>query len=735
MQLQEAVDNDLKSMKRLSHQLTWDNAIQSISSDLTSNMPQKGLSYELFTLAQNLTQYKSSYSDIDQFYIYLTSPAQAVVFPGVVNEPYMAYQFVHMNEKYSYQAWMDRMINNTKPGLITLPGSGGKPAIAYLQSFKGVHNNGPTGISVVMIDQSRILSVIHKVQLFNQGKVFIVNNNDEILVASDDGSSEDLLNAMRLEQLSSHSGYTSFESNGKKFEMIYLQSSATQTKYISIVPSQVLWEKAEKVRNITYVSLVVSILVGVMLSLLLLKKNYGPIRRLLQKVTEQEGPSIFQRKGNEFTYIEQTLNQTYLKMEEMLNDRKHHHYVLRSYFISKLLKGKLDSKLQIEEAITAYDIAFKSDDFAVMLLRVEEAEDFYRRVEWLKPHEKQQMLQFIISNVVEELTKQRHMGFVVEVDDLFACLINLSSSAIEPMDELMQLAEEAQGFLHRSYQINMTISISLIHSSLSGIHQAYLNALDAMEYKLVMGRREIIRYDKICYEPQMDQHRTYHYPLVVEQKLMNAVKTGNSEIAVRTLNEVIEQNFSNRNQSLPLVKCLMVDLVCTLVKTINENDYVEEPQLDMTSIIDTLIRSETVHDMKEQLILLVRKVCEYTFERRESQITEGRQRAVQELVHEVIMYIEANVSNVNLNVSMIGEKVQMSPSYVSRLFKQHTGEGILEYLNNYRVKQAKELIEDHQIGIKEVAEKVGYSDATTFIRIFKKYEGVTPGKYRDSLER
>ncbi|MEK3883257.1 helix-turn-helix domain-containing protein [Paenibacillus sp. PL2-23] len=733
MQLQEAVDKDLESMKRLSHQIAWDQNIQNLLRYANQDIPRTNLNYDLFLLAQNLSQYKSTYLDMDQFYIYLSTPNPTVVFPGVVNEPLMAYQFVHMNEAYSYEAWLERMQSKVNQGLVSMPRLGAKPAIAYLQSFASSHTTGPAGMSVVMIDQAHILSVVHKVQLFNEGKVFIVNPDNEILVSSDEDS-EELLEVMRLEQLSSPSGYVSFESQGQSFEVIYLQSPATQTKYISIVPSQVLWEKAERVRALTYLSLLASILVGVILSLLLLRKNYGPIRRLLHKVTENSGGSALQREGNEFAFIEHSLNQTYLKMDEMVVDMKKNHHVLRSYFLSRLLKGKLDSRLQVEDTASAYDISFISEEFVVMLLLVEDAEDFYQRVEWLKPTEQQQMLQFIISNVVEELAKQKHKGFIVEIDDVFACLINLHSSEDEQnMDDLMQLAQEAQSFLHQSYQINLTISIGSIQSSWTGIHQSYLHALDAMEYKLVMGRREIIRHDKIQYEPQVEQHRTYYYPLSVEQKLINAVKTGNKELAVGTLEDVIEQNLTNRIQSLPLIKCLMFDLASTIMKTMNETDFVEELEWDTAGLIEQIMNSQTLQDMQVQLLIWVSKACEYTLAKRDSHINESRQRAVQDLVCGVIAYIEANVSDVNLNVSMIGEHVQMSPTYVSKLFKQHTGDGILEYLNKYRVQQAKRLIAEQQLGIKEVAEKVGYTEATTFIRIFKKYEGITPGKYRDSI--
>ncbi|WP_281890675.1 helix-turn-helix domain-containing protein [Paenibacillus sp. YYML68] len=734
MQLQEVVDNQLESMKRLSYQITWDHNVQNMLSYNHQDVAQKSFSYDSFLVAQQLARYKSSYFEIDQFYIYLTAP-QMVIFPGVVNESRMAYQFEHQNEAFSYEEWTSLMNQGPLQGFTAVQRSNGEAAIAYLQSFLGSKAGRSIGMSVVMIDQSRFVQAIRKVQLLNEGNVFIVNNHHEILLSSD-STSNTFLDNLKLEQLSADSGYVSLEVEGQSYEVFYTKSALTKSTYITMVPSRLLWEKAEKVRNLTYASFVISLVVGIILALLLLRRNYGPIRRLLQKVTENAVHPSSQRVGNEFAFIEQSLNQTYRTMDDMLVHMKQSRHVLRSHAVTRLLKGKPDSKVQVEDAMTTYDISFRSDDFAVMLFLIEETEEFYNKIDWMQPYEQQQMLQFIVSNVVEELVRQKHTGYVVESEDMLACLVNFSQSSEDRrMEELMRIAQEAQTFLHRSYQIHMTISISSIHRSLSGIHQAYLNALDAMDYKLVMGRREIITYDQIRSEPHMEQHKTYHYPLSVEQKLINAVKTGNSELAVSTLNDIIDQNCSNPLLSLPLVKCLMFDLASTLVKTINEMDDEEQSSLSATSTIEQMMNSATIQEMKEQLIDTVNTICRATFSRREGQIADNRQRAVQGLVMEVVTYIERNYSNINLNVSMIGEVVEMSPTYVSKLFKQRTGEGILEYINKYRIQQAKRLIEEQQLGIKEVGMQVGYSEATTFIRAFKKYEGVTPGKYRDSLGR
>ncbi|MBQ7794777.1 MAG: helix-turn-helix transcriptional regulator [Clostridia bacterium] len=71
-------------------------------------------------------------------------------------------------------------------------------------------------------------------------------------------------------------------------------------------------------------------------------------------------------------------------------------------------------------------------------------------------------------------------------------------------------------------------------------------------------------------------------------------------------------------------------------------------------------------------------------------------------------------------------------SYISTKFKEQFGMGINEYINKFRIKKAKELLNTENYTLDTVSSMVGYTDSRTFIRIFKKYEDTTPGKYRKS---
>lgn len=103
------------------------------------------------------------------------------------------------------------------------------------------------------------------------------------------------------------------------------------------------------------------------------------------------------------------------------------------------------------------------------------------------------------------------------------------------------------------------------------------------------------------------------------------------------------------------------------------------------------------------------------------------------MASKMINYIQENyIRDISLND--ISEHFNMSTSYFSTMFKYYTGQNFKEYLNLCRVNASKELMQkESNLKINEIATRVGCSGAVTFIRMFKKYEGVSPGQYYSEL--
>ena len=74
----------------------------------------------------------------------------------------------------------------------------------------------------------------------------------------------------------------------------------------------------------------------------------------------------------------------------------------------------------------------------------------------------------------------------------------------------------------------------------------------------------------------------------------------------------------------------------------------------------------------------------------------------------------------------------MNETYFSSYFKQNSGVGFVDYLQQLRIERAIELIQEGKLKIADIAEKVGYTNDQTFRRAFKRVMGVSPTAYKDA---
>jgi two-component system response regulator YesN len=100
-------------------------------------------------------------------------------------------------------------------------------------------------------------------------------------------------------------------------------------------------------------------------------------------------------------------------------------------------------------------------------------------------------------------------------------------------------------------------------------------------------------------------------------------------------------------------------------------------------------------------------------------------RAVRRAAH----FIEENYGR-DLPLEDVAKSVGLSPSYFSSSFKRETGKNVVEYITEFRVEKAIELLCTTNLNTSEVAYRVGFNDPKYFTRIFKRSVGVTPSLYR-----
>ena len=104
------------------------------------------------------------------------------------------------------------------------------------------------------------------------------------------------------------------------------------------------------------------------------------------------------------------------------------------------------------------------------------------------------------------------------------------------------------------------------------------------------------------------------------------------------------------------------------------------------------------------------------------------------LMDEAMRYIQKNYRK-PLTLEMVAEFIGYSPSYFSKVFKQETGTTFRNYLNQLRIEKSKSLLLSSSASISEICSTVAFEDQSYFCKVFKKFVGVTPDRYRKRERR
>lgn len=134
--------------------------------------------------------------------------------------------------------------------------------------------------------------------------------------------------------------------------------------------------------------------------------------------------------------------------------------------------------------------------------------------------------------------------------------------------------------------------------------------------------------------------------------------------------------------------------------------------------------------LQEVLILLIR-----TYKSagpKPMQLKCTKRKYENDIFNRVISYMAFNIND-HLTIEQICRDNQIGRSVLQKLFKEHTGCGVIHYFSNLKISTAKQLIRDQKLNITEIAKRLGYTSTHYFSRQFKKLVGMTPSEYANSV--
>lgn len=301
-------------------------------------------------------------------------------------------------------------------------------------------------------------------------------------------------------------------------------------------------------------------------------------------------------------------------------------------------------------------------------------------------------------------------------EDFYDLVFNIDTPEGKAL--VVQLLEEgASGFAHESRYYCVSFGLGKPVESISLLSATHSQAMAALQVRKSSHAFQIIDFE------QLPPKKKVAFSFYDQKGIANNIEMGNAEVLAKYLASIIEKNEQRRIEAENMAE-LYRQILLVGRRSLEEHGYhLQEVQgyLPLYGSLSELHDQAGFAGLKDELCRVFIDIQELVHVH-----AEVPQRGC---IQEVKQYLEAHY-NQPLSLDIVADQCGLSPKYLSRLFKEETGENFSDYLVQLRVEKAKQMLCESNAKIGDISISVGIESRATFLRTFQKVEGITPSEYR-----
>jgi len=497
---------------------------------------------------------------------------------------------------------------------------------------------------------------------------------------------------------------TQFKGEGYVMQIYPLEDLKGYCGYA--IPAEYFWEQLAGMRLFSIVGIFACVILGIILVSATSRRAYAPVNAIVSKLRkDNDTVGLDSNNITEFEFLEEVFYSQKEKQQELYREVRGSIKSVRERFIFRLLNGEGIEEKQSDDAFEKNGITLCSDRFTAGVITLESGYENQNGI-----------ITFTMANVLEELFERVGKGYIVSLrEGNYAFLLNQATNvSLEQVDEVL---EEGMEFLEQHFKLKMTIGRSSVHEGLQGIGKAYQEAINALEYQFVLGRERIVGWELVA-------DRSFSYldsgqamlPAILEDYLNQTEEAG---AVAGFVADLFRRYRIDEAVSLETLECFKFDLINAVNRAALSSGMTAE---ERHQSVKQLLNPQTLEEMEQNLGQLLMNLRQKRLEQKSSGICEQARD-----------YLEEHYSDSQLSVASLCDALSVSSSYLSRMYRSKYDTTVAQEITRIRLKKAKELLHDTDLSVNEIAEETGFSNGNVFIKVFKKWEGITPGRYRELL--
>lgn len=553
----------------------------------------------------------------------------------------------------------------------------------------GTSINNSTGTVIFILKESVYWSMFSDA-IESNNNTYIFHHGQLLASAQDyDVPLEDVYAQLRNAQQDNLN--LTFSSGGESYKLLSVSRRAWGMQYVTVLrTSDLTSSMGDSIPGLLIVLLTLTA-GGVLVALLLARRNVKPIREISNLLPHSPD-------GDELASIQTGIRELSARNSDLTFRLERSLPLQRHDFILRFMKGRYLSREEACRAASAVGMNIDMPCYAVILSGVQ---DYHEQPLDLRraPFDS---LPSITGCGVELVALKAHMYVV----------FSETPEAIRQMAEMLR-----QAVLERSG--HAMVALSGIHTNFAHAPNAYLEAASAYDNRFLMDENALLDYSSIStsIEEIMPLARK------ITEGINHALLLKDRALLSDKIAELL--HFLKHTSMSPYAFRLIYNDVIGKLLREHTGALAETELYDIFSLSNC--------QSADDLDAMLRKLCTSLLTSEE--VSPCPNPTEEEgSIAQVVQYMRDHYTDPELSISAIAEAFDMPTARLSLAFKELVRMSPLEYLTLLRVERSKELLSETEKSIKEIASKVGYYDASSFIRRFKQIVGVTPLQYRRSKE-
>lgn len=582
---------------------------------------------------------------------------------------------------------------------------GGEQVIMH--AYADYKENNVKRIIFFTILETKFTEMMNSTDMLSNANNIILNENNDIIMAMPEhGKFHDVNFSQLIEEAAESKEdepWHEVRLDSESFIMSYVKSSFSGWKIISLVPEKIFFSKFVTTKIIFLIVLCIVLIVGGSFIVLLINKNYMPIRKLsTMSKTLMEDDAV----GDELEVVFNAMNHLNFMNREFENRFHENERAIKEYLIFGLLNGKFHSAEEFNIRGEAVGFRLTKPLYRVTCLYIKSN----LNLEWSG-----------LIQAVERCIPPDTEGFIRDNTE-FNKLVLVLAFDTGCEDKIDGILENIRMFIKGKTDSQVTMGTGNNYA-FKDISKSLIEANSALDYRFIKGVDRIIHIDEISVKKTIVD-KALEAPT---KKLKTLIEHGELEPIENLLSNIM-RCIKEGDMPVFSARMICVDIINTAVSVVEKLFDKTKKGIVTREYPDIFQLSEI--ETVDEIADVIRDVCMDISKLMALQKEDSNNISD---IDRMIVYIKNNYTDCDWTLQMMADYFHMALPNLSSFFKQSTGDTLINYVSKLRIEKAKNILEKTNMRLKDICIKCGYYNVASFIRRFKQMEGMTPGEYREKF--